>query len=202
MPSLDPRRSVVLALHFQNDIAHESGKMGFGTGAKRANVVGAARRLIEGARAAGVPVVSVRVAYRADYADVFANSGLFRTVVERQALQDGTWGAEFVEGLEPRPDEFVVTHRRVNPFYGSALEEVVNKLGAHHIVIAGVATNYVVDHAARHACDVGHDVVVVSDACSTSAPEAHEATLSSLRLLATIATVDEVIAGWRGTPSP
>jgi nicotinamidase-related amidase len=197
MAKMDPQRSVVLALHFQNDIAHENGKMGFGTGAKRANVVEAARRLIEGARAASAPVVHVRVAFRADYKEVLPNCILFKTVAEKGALVDGTWGAEFFEGLQPRPDEFVVTHRRVNPFYGSALEEIVRKLEAETVIVSGVATNYVVDHAVRHACDVGYEAVVAADACSTRTPEAHEATLQTLALLATISTVTEILAAWK-----
>ena len=193
----DPKRCVVLALHFQNDIAHENGKMGFGTGAKRANVVEAARRLIEGAREVGAPVVHARVAYRPDHKEVVANCVLFRTVVEKKGLVDGTWGAEFLDGLTPRPDELVVAHRRVNPFYGSALEEAVRKLGAETIVISGVATNYVVDHAARHACDVGYDVVIAADACSTRTPEAHGASLQTLALLATVSTVSEILGAWK-----
>jgi biuret amidohydrolase len=192
MNAIDPQGAVVLALHFQNDIAHETGKMGFGTGAKRANVVRAAQHLLDGARRSGAPVIHVRVAYRHDYADTFKNNRLFDRVIGEGALKEGEWGSAFIDDMQPAAGEYVVTHRRVNPFYGSMLQEVLDRLDARTIVICGVATNYVVEHAARHASDVGYRTIVVSDACSSSSIEAHDASLRSMELIGEIVSVAAV----------
>ena len=89
-------------------------------------------------------MIHVGVAYRGGSREVIANCGLFKTVIEKGVLVDGTWGTEFVEGLTPRPDESVVTHHRVNPSYGPPLERIVRKLGAQSVIVAGVATDDVV----------------------------------------------------------
>jgi nicotinamidase-related amidase len=196
--------SVLLALHYQNDVIHEQGKIGVGMGKespRRAAVIDAAGRLLAGARDCRVPVVSVRIAFRPDHADVIQNCRIFRDVAALGALAEGSWGAEFHQGLEPRPDEFIVDHKRVNAFYGSALEPILHRLGARTLAIAGVATHSTVEHTARHASDIGFDVTVVADACSSAAPETHAAALASIALIGEISTVDAMIAHWRATGS-
>ena len=56
--------------------------------------------------------------------------------------------------LGPLPGEFVVTHNRNNAFYASSLECVLARLAPRRLVLAGVATNFVVESTARHASEV------------------------------------------------
>ena len=66
--------SLVLALHYQNENCHPDGriKVGIGAGeqAWRGATLAAARRLLDGARRHGVPIIHVRLAVRPDYRDV------------------------------------------------------------------------------------------------------------------------------------
>ncbi len=190
---------VLLALHYQNDVIHEQGRIGVGMGRdspRRAAVIGAAARLLAGARDAGAPVISVRIAFRPDHADVVQNCRIFRDVARLGALAEGSWGARFYDGLEPLPDEIVIDHKRVNAFFGSPLEPILHRLGARSLAIAGVATHSTVEHTARHAADMGFAVTVIEDACSSAAPESHQAALASIRLIGEIATVDDIIGAW------
>ena len=193
--------SVLLALHYQNDVIHAEGKIGVGLAkdgsGRREALIGAAGRLLAGARANNVPVISVRIAFRRDHADVVQNCRIFRDVAKVGAVADGSWGAAFHEGLEPLPGEIVVDHKRVNAFFGSALEPILFRCGVSRLVIAGVATHSTVEHTARHASDMGYAVTVAEDACSAAAPETHAAALASIALIGEIATVDDVIARWR-----
>lgn len=189
-----PRHDLaLLALHYQNDVLHEDGKIRVGLLAgseRRAGVIAAARAMIEGARAHGVPVIHVRVAYRPDHADLLANAPIFRNVAASGAVIEGSWGAEFHAGLEPLAgavNEFVVKHTRINAFYGSPLEVVLSALGTRRLVVAGVATHSVVDSTVRHAVDAGYEVLVNADACAAGMAQAHEAALASMALIAEIA---------------
>ncbi len=192
---------VLLALHYQNDVIHAEGKIGVGLAKdgslRREALIGAAGRLLAGARANGVPVISVRIAFRPDHADVVQNCRIFRDVAKLGAVAEGSWGAEFHDGLGPLPGEFVVDHKRVNAFFGSALEPILYRYRASELVIAGVATHSTVEHTARHASDIGFAVTVAEDACSSAAPETHAAALASISLIGEIATVDDIVAGWR-----
>lgn len=190
---------VLIALHYQNENCHPDGKIkvGISEGAAwREQTLDTARALLKGTRQAGVPVIHVRLAVRADHADVIANNFIFRQWVELGAWVEGTWGVEFLEGFEPLEDEFVVTHTRNNGFYGCNLEEIVNLYRPKRLICAGVSTAYVVETTVRHAADVGYDTWVVSDACSTATLEQHDAALRAMELIATVASKDEVLASF------
>ncbi|MEO1720200.1 MAG: cysteine hydrolase [Pseudomonadota bacterium] len=189
--------SVVIALHYQNENCHPDGKIkvGIADGAPwREERLANARRLFAGARKAGIPIVHVRLAVRDDMAEVIQNTPIFRQWVELGAWRDGTWGVEFIDGLGPVDGEFVVTHTRNNGFYGCNLDEVVRKMGATRLFCCGVSTAYAVESTVRHATDVGFDTWVVGDACSTGTAAQHEGALAAMQLLATVATVDEVLS--------
>jgi biuret amidohydrolase len=191
--------SLVLALHYQNEVVHPQGRIRLGiaeASPERAAVIAAARRLLDGARAHGVPVISVRIAFAPGHADVMTNAEIWRRVVAKKVMEEGSWGAEFYDGLGPLPGETIVTHARNNAFYGSSLEAAIRHLMPVRLVLAGIATNFVVESTARHASDVGYDTVIVEDACSAASRETHHASLASLAMLATIRTADEMIGEW------
>jgi biuret amidohydrolase len=188
--------TILLALHYQNEVLHANGKIRVGVAegsTQRETVIANAKRLLAGARANGVAIVHVRIAFRPDHKDVLQNAPIFRNIVKIGALREGSWGAEFLEGLGPLPEELIVKHSRVNAFYGSALEEAVNLYRPSTLVCSGVATNYVVEHTARHASDMGYQVVVVGDACSSGDPALHDATLRNLALVATVETTEQTL---------
>ena len=189
--------TVCLAMHYQNEVLHGQGKIKVGVAAgdpKREAIVAAAKKLLDGARAKGVPVVSVRIAFRPDHADVIQNCPIFRAVAKSGAMAEGSWGAEFHEGLGPLPHEFVVKHSRINGFYGSPLEQVLHQLGARRLIVAGIATNSTVEHTVRHAADMGYEVTVAHDACNAGDPRLHQASLDNMALVAEVVSVDEALA--------
>jgi nicotinamidase-related amidase len=180
--------TALVALHYQNDVVHPDGKLGAAAG--NPGLVACAQRLLAGARAAGMPVVSVRIAFPAG--GVRANAPIFAAAAG--AVVEGTWGAEFLDALAPADGEPVVTHARINAFYESGLSEVLLRLRAARLVIAGVATHSSVEHTARHATDMGYEVVVAADACASADPELHAAALRVLEPhVARVATVDEML---------
>lgn len=189
---------VVIVLHYQNDVLHPEGKIRVGLGADdhlRTAFLDAAGRLLAGARAKGWPIVHVRVAFRPDYADLIQNAPILRTVASLGAVREGSWGAEFFSALGPLDNhrEFVITHQRINAFYGSALETVVRQFNPAHLLIAGVATHSVVESTVRHAVDCGFEVTVAADACTSADSGAHSASLASMALIARIRDVQQAL---------
>jgi nicotinamidase-related amidase len=193
--------TVVLALHYQNDVLHPDGKIRVGLDADspdRSRVIAHAAELLAGARERGWPIVHVRVAFRPDGADIIQNCAIFRAVAASGATREGTWGSEFYSELAPdaaSPREFVVKHSRIDAFYGSPLDETLRRCRAERLIVAGVATHSVVESTVRHAADIGFDTWVAADACAAARPEVHEASLASMRLIATVSTVQGCLAG-------
>jgi len=193
---------LLLAIHYQNENCHPDGRIRIGVGAGeaawRAEVLAAAGRLFAGARARGVPIIHTRLAVRPDHQDVIQNAPVFRQWVEQGAWQEGSWGAEFLDELAPKAGELVVTHIRNNPFYGSPLETLIAMRRPGRLVCAGVSTAYAVESTVRHASDLGYEVVVAADACSTATRAAHGNALETMALLATIGEVDAIVQSFAG----
>ena len=189
-------RYVYLALHYQNENCHPDGaiKVGIAQYAPwREERLGNARRLMEGMRSRGIPILHVRLAVQPDFSDVVQNTPIIREWVKMNAWREGTWGTEWLQGFEPRPDETVVTHTRNSVMHGWTVPDVLTGIGAEHLIFSGVSTAYVVEGSIRHATDIGYPCTVVADACSTATQEQHFNALAALRLLADVRDVDETL---------
>lgn len=200
-----PNRTAIVANHYQNENCHPDGKIKVGIAADSEwqwQRLENAKRLFAGARQAQIPIVHVRLAVPPDYRDVTVNTALIREWIELGAWQEGTWGVEFVEGLGPMPGEHVVTHTRNSAFHDSHLTDVLSSLHVSHIVCCGVSTAYAVEGTVRHATDIGYEVTVAADACSTATQRQHDASLDAMQVLATITTVAELLADLDGTTNP
>jgi nicotinamidase-related amidase len=185
---LDPSKTAVLSLHMLNDIVLKEGKFGgfFGEQAEARQVINKGKQLLESARSAQVPVIHAAVRFQPGYPDLVANCPLLSMVKDMDALVEGTWGGDFVEGLQPLEDEIVINHQRVGAFQETELAAILQKRGIESVIVYGVATNVIVEHTVRNACDHGLHVFVVEDCCSAPTLEIHQASLGSLGLLSTI----------------
>ena len=194
MPKAD---TAVLAIHYQNENCHTDGKIRVGIAADadwRWERLGNAKRLLDGARAAGAAIIHIRLAVPLDYRGVSANTDLIREWMALGAWQEDTWGTAFIQSLEPHANDFVVTHTRNSAFYNTTLDEILFQLGVRSLVCAGVSTAYAVEGTVRHATDIGYEVIVAADACSTATHAQHENALAAMKPLASIKTVDEILA--------
>src|SRR5713226_10149337 len=96
---LPPGKPALLVIDLQNDFLHPDGKFASGLPgrslpeiAQEKNLTGIANKVITAARAATVPIIYVKHAYRPDYADLPRNVRVFASMRERQGLQDGVGG--------------------------------------------------------------------------------------------------------------
>ncbi len=194
MPKAD---TAVLAIHYQNENCHPDGKIRVGIAADadwRWERLGNAKRLLDGARADGAAIIHIRLAVPLDYRGVSANTDLIREWMALNAWQEDTWGTAFIQSLEPHANDFVVTHTRNSAFYNTTLDEILFQLGVRSLVCAGVSTAYAVEGTVRHATDIGYEVTVAADACSTATHAQHENALAAMKPLASIKTVEEILA--------
>jgi biuret amidohydrolase len=185
----------LIALHFQNDICHPDGKIPFAvdrTAGGTDRFFDTAKALIAQARQAGWLVIHVHIAFEPDYADLPRNCRLFSAVEKLGAVKRGSWGAGPMLGFEPVPGDVTLVHRCNNAFHGTGLEDILKRRGVTHVVVAGLATQYSVEHTVRHAADLGYFVTLVRDCCASANAQAAEASFASMALLADIETLDSM----------
>lgn len=138
------------------------------------DVLARAAKALSAAREAGVLIVHVRLAFDPSY-ELRTNATVrFAAYREKNAMLAGSPEAAFVGELTPLPAEPVVTKGGVDPFIGTPLLELLVRNGVSRVALAGVATNLVVESAARHAIDSGLQVVVLEDLCASVSADLHD----------------------------
>ena len=195
---IDKRHTALLAMDFENDIVHPDGAFkdfGFAQMVADNNVLDKAAQLLAAARGAGLMVIYISVKFRPGYPERPANGGLWQGLHGATALVEGTWGAEIHDKVAPQAGEAVVTKRGVSAFAASDLEQILRAKHIGTLLLAGVATNFVVEGTARQSCDMGYETIVVGDCCASLNQEAHDASLTTaLPFLCTISNLEEVTA--------
>ncbi len=191
-------KMALLLLDLQNEMVDPLGKIGgalAGAVAER-NVLGNAKTALEAARAKGMVVGFVRLAFRADYKDSLSVAPRVQKLKALGAAVLGSWGCEFPASIAPREDEPIFDKQCVNPFFNTGLMTWLMRQGVERLVIGGVATNLVVEATARAADDAGFAVTVLEDCCASPNPAWHEFSVKNmLPLFGTVSTAAEFAAG-------
>ena len=77
-----------------------------------------------------------------------------------------------MDGLDPRPDEPVITKTSHNAFTTTGLQQLLTQRGITELVICGIRTEQCCETTARVASDLGYQVTFVTEATATN-PIAH-----------------------------
>ena len=194
--TLDPKKTALIVLDLQNDVMIDGGafeESGAPQHAKEQNVVENVKSLAAAARSVGVPVIHVWYIVEDGAPGLKLNAPLFQGVKDANAVVRGTWGAAPAEGLEPRDGDFVVEKMRMSAWQGTRLENMLRGFGTETIVITGAWTNMSIEHTARTGADMGFEMVVPEDGCSTMNAEWHNASINyALQNVARVTTCAEV----------
>lgn len=155
--------------------------------------------LLAVARPAGVRVIHATAARRADAAGSNTNARLFAAVRKSAvALLPGSPEAEVVAEIGPEPEDLVLTRLHgLNPMAGTDLDPILRNLGVRTVVVSGVSVNVAVTNLVMDAVNHGYQVVVPRDAvCGIPVEYADSVIDNTLAVLATITTVDDLVATW------
>ena len=181
-------RPVLLLMDFQHGIVERLGVP---------SVVGAADRAALAARAAGTPVMFVRVGFRPGYPEVAAANATFSAVTAQagDAYTQDHPATQIHAALAPQDGEPVIVKRRVSAFSGSDLDVLLRAAGADALVLAGISTSGVVLSTLRQAADLDYRLTVLADACADPDAEVHRVlTEKVFPRQALVTTADEWIA--------
>jgi nicotinamidase-related amidase len=196
---LAPASTALLIMECQEGIVGESAALGaLGEAVQRHGTIGQLKRVLDAARAANVPVFYLTMARRPDSAGTPANCLLLALGRKGEPLVPGSARQAVVKELAPRDTEFVLTRfHGVTPFHGTELDQLLRNLGVKTVVATGVSVNIGITGMTIEAVNAGYQVVIPRQAVTGTPDDYVEAVLTNtLRLLATVAPVDDVIAAW------
>ncbi|NNJ61839.1 MAG: cysteine hydrolase [Dactylosporangium sp.] len=135
--------------------------------------------LIEGCRAAGVPVIYTVFAETHHRLD--RPRGLDWMPNHAPEWVPPPEAAEVWAPLAPRPDEVVIRKPSYGAFYDTPLDTILRRLERDIVILAGTLTNFCVGTTARQGYERGYFVVVAEDATATDMPAMHDAELATLK---------------------
>jgi nicotinamidase-related amidase len=110
--------------------------------------------------------------------------------------------SELVPEAGVQPGDFIVTKRQWGAFYGTELEQRLQRRGIRTIALTGIATNFGVESTARAAFDQGYELVFIEDAMSTFSADAHRFAVQGIfPRMGRVRSTDEFVAAV-GAPRP
>ena len=160
-------------------------------------------RTLTAARAAGLPVVYVKMEHPEDLSNVGPEDGphwikhLPLAVGNDVEAPDGspsrilvedTWNTEILSELAPQPGDPVVSKHRYSGFFETELDDVLRELDVKYLIVTGCTTSICVDSTVRDAMYRDYSCLVLED-CTAEPLGAgtsrtnHEATLLNIEVL-------------------
>lgn len=203
----DPGHVALIVIDMQRDFT-EPGGFGetLGNDVSRVSViVPDVKRLIEGFRNAGLPVIHTMECHRPDLSDL-PDAKRNRGNPSLRIGDDGPMGRILIAGepgtailpeLAPIAGEIVIEKPGKGAFYATNLTEVLAERGIRQLVFAGVTTEVCVQTTMREANDRGFECLLVEEATASYFPEFKQAALDMIRaqggIVGWTASLDDVL---------
>ena len=195
---IEPTRTAVIVVDMQNDFGHPDGmfaRAGVDIAGIQAAVAPTAA-VLAAARQAGIKVVYLKMAYRADLSDAGAPGGPNRIkqapmgIGEQIPAPDGTtgrilirdtWNTDIVDELTPEPGEEVIYKHRFSGFYETGLHELLQRSDIKYLVFTGCTTSVCVESTMRDATFRDYYCLLLDDCTAEPIAQAnHDASLNIL----------------------
>ncbi|MDA8276596.1 MAG: cysteine hydrolase [Actinomycetota bacterium] len=109
---------------------------------------------------------------------------------------DGTEGHQFLDGFEPKVNEFVVKKHRSSAFFGTDLDMVLRSNQISTLVVTGLTTEGCVESTARDGLFNDYYVVIPEDCVASDDPAQHDASMLLMRNRFDISSLEEIISYW------
>jgi ureidoacrylate peracid hydrolase len=196
-PDKPPIRPCLLIIDIQNDLIHPDGahvryRPNKLTDAQREEIIGNNVKLLELIRAKDLPVVYIKSLRGKDRFIDTASAKMGMRQRDLDYRTDGTWGAEVVDELKPRPSDYVIGKRGHSAFGTTHLHRMLRNLDVNYIIVTGGSLVGCVADSTREGVGLGYKIILVRDAAYP--PEMRELGTAALASRLDVRTTDEVLA--------
>ncbi len=159
---------------------------------KQHQPIAKANQLIAHARQNKLLLIFVKLGFSDQYAELAHRSPMFAGNKQHGFLKLSDPQTHFDPELDYQTSDIVVIKHRINAFYATSLEAILNAHDIDHLILSGVSTNWAVEGTARDAHDRNYSVTIAKDACASHNNENQEKSLSILSRIAQIKTVHDI----------
>jgi biuret amidohydrolase len=172
-------RPVLIVVDIQRGYGMSAEQMGITLMDGASQMISRAERLVEAARAAGIPIVFFQEAHRPGGVDF----GRELDGDEGVHCVEGDPGTELWPTLTPQEGEYGIAKRRYSCFFGTDLEILLKGLRASTLILIGGLTDVCIHYTFADGHQHDYHMRVVSDCVIGSSQARHEASLSAMEYL-------------------
>jgi nicotinamidase-related amidase len=167
-------------------------------GSDMTEAVEATKRLLDSARAKGLPVVFTTIGYEPSLKD----GGLWlQKVPSLGDLQIGGRWVEIDPRLEPREDETVVLKKGASAFFGTNLPAILVSQSIDSVILCGATTSGCIRASAIDLLQYGYPTLVPRECVADRAQAPHEANLFDIQAkYADVVPLEEALAYVESVP--
>lgn len=155
-----------------------------------------ARRVVDAAHEAGIPVIFIQEIHRRDMIDY----GRELDGSEDIHCMEGEPGTPVAfEEMGRQPGDYYVPKRRYSAFFGTEMEILLKGLKAETLILVGGMTDVCVHYTFVDAHQHDYYVRVAADSVGGTSPEAHQASLNAMEYLqaGAVLPTDDIVAAMR-----
>ena len=186
-----PDQLALIVIDMQRDFA-EPGGFGASLGndvSRITRIIPDVKRLIEGFREAGLPVIHTMECHKPDLSDL-PPAKRNRGAPTLRIGDDGPMGRILIAGeagtailaeLAPVDGEIVIEKPGKGAFYATELGDILKARGISQLVFAGVTTEVCVQTSMREANDRGYECLLAEEATESYFPEFKDAAIAMIR---------------------
>lgn len=185
----------IIVMDFINEIVHPEGKFsvkGYPKFIQENNVIKNLNVAIKKARDQNFLIIFVKIGFSEDYINQPKNSVLFSKANEFQALKLNTWATEIHSDVDFQESDILITKHRISPYFGTSLDVYLRSNKVEDVFLSGVATDLVVESAARDSHDRDFNVFVINDCCGAGSEEEHQNGISTSAKISNICSSDDL----------
>jgi maleamate amidohydrolase len=167
-------------------------------GSDMTDAVVATRRVLDAARAKGLPVVFTTIGYEPSLKD----GGLWlQKIPSLGDLQIGGRWVEIDPRLGAREDETIVLKKGASAFFGTNLPSILISQGVDSVVLCGATTSGCIRATAIDLLQYGYPTIVPRDCVADRAQAPHEANLFDINAkYADVVSVDDALEYLESVP--
>jgi nicotinamidase-related amidase len=181
---VDPRHTALLVVDVQNDYCASDGALAREGGdlSMMQAIVPNVIKMVAAARRHAVKVIWIQQTWLPGGA---SDSPAWIYMKRRNGLHqercvDGSWGQQFVDGLQPANNEPVVKKHRSSGFAGTNLDLILRSRRVETVVVIGVMSEGCVESTARDAAFYDYYVVLTPDCMASDVLAWHHASLTTM----------------------
>jgi maleamate amidohydrolase len=160
--------------------------------------VEATKRLLDAARAKGIPIVFTTIGYEPSLKD----GGLWLQKVP--ALGDLQIGGRWVEidaRLDPREDETIVLKKGASAFFGTNLASILISQGIDSVILCGATTSGCIRATAIDLLQYGYPTLVPRECVADRAQAPHDANLFDIQAkYADVVSIEDALGFLESVP--